>query len=156
MMRRYHALVKLLVLGCLVVVQQVDAQGLRDPTVPPPAAGLSTAPMESRVPDFGSDAFSVIVRDGRPYLVQGSLLYGQGQQIGQTRIERITETAVWLREDGVLRKESLFPGIQLRVLPSNAVPPGGPSTSSKTALPSAACARIYSHCSSQKIEKSAP
>ncbi|MBC7681141.1 MAG: hypothetical protein H7172_02310 [Ferruginibacter sp.] len=147
---------KLLVWGCLVAVLQVDAQVLRDPTVPPPATGLSASPMASRAPDFGSDAFGVIVRDGRPYLVQGSLLYGQGQQVGQTRIERITETAVWLREDGVLRKESLFPGIQLRVLPSNALPPGGPSAPPKTALPSAACVRIHSHCSSQKIEKFAP
>lgn len=156
MMRRCHTIVKLLGLGCLVALQQVEAQGLRDPTVPPPATGLSASPMEARVPDFGSDAFSVIVRDGRPFLVQGSRLYGQGQQVGQTRIERITETTVWLREDGVLRKESLFPGIQLRVLPPNALPPGGPSAPSKTALPSAVCARTHSQCSSQKIEKSAP
>ena len=160
MMRCCHATAKLLVLGCLVAVQQVDAQGMRDPTVPPAAVGLGATPMEARARDFESDAFSVIVRNGQPYLVQGSRLYGQGQQVGQTRIERITETAVWLREDGVLRRQPLFPGVQLRVLPSNTLPftssPGASSAPLKTISPGAACAPIYSHCSRQEIEKYAP
>lgn len=156
MMQPSFAILKLLVLGCLAVVHQVDAQGVRDPTVPPPAANQTAAATDARVSDFGSDATVVIVREGRPYLVQGSRLYGQGEHIGQTRIERITETSVWLREDGVLRKQPVFPGIQLRVLPLNALPPASPSATLKTVLPSAGCAVNRSHCSSQKIEKSAP
>lgn len=160
MMHRCHAMVKLLVLGFLVTVHQVNAQGVRDPTVPPAVAGLGAAPMEGRMPEPGPDAFGFIVRDGQPFLVQGSRLYRQGQQIGQMRIERITETAVWLREDGVLRKQPLFPGVQLRILPLKTLPFGSPSGASSAPLntisPSTACALMHSHCSSQEIEKSAP
>ena len=148
MICRCQALAKSLVLGCLAALLQVNAQGMRDPTVPPAVAGLSGAQTEVRAPDFGIDIVAVIVREGQPYLVQGSRLYGQGQKVGQTLIERITETAVWLREDGVLRKQPLFPGIQLHMLPSNALSPAG--------SPRPSCAQINVHCSSQKIEKSAP
>ena len=160
MMGRYRTLAMSLLLGGMVAALQVNAQGMRDPTVPPAAAGLGAATTGVQAPDFASDISSVIVRDGRRYLVQGSRLYGQGQQVGNTRIERITETAIWLREDGELRKQPLFPGIQLRVLPSNALPPAK-STSNlsaplKTISPIAACALIHSHCLNQEIEKSAP
>ena len=142
MICRCQALTKSLLLGCLVAALQVNAQGMRDPTVPPAVVGLSGAQMEVRVPDLGIDTFGVIVREGQPYLVQGSRLYGQGQKVGQTLVERITETAVWLREDGVLRKQPLFPGIQLRVLPPNALLPAD--------SPSPSCAQINAYCSSQK------
>ena len=134
MMRRYRAIAKWLVLGSLVVVSQVDAQRLRDPTTPPAAVGSGTETGDVRLPDTQFDAPSVIVRDGRPYLVQGGRLYGQGQQVGQTRIERITETAVWLRDGGVLRKQPLFPGVQLQILQSKTLPSAGPFGASSAPL----------------------
>jgi hypothetical protein len=35
--------------------------------------------------------------------------------LGQARIERISETEVWLREAGQLKKISVFSGVQRRV-----------------------------------------
>ncbi len=61
---------------------------------------------------------SVIVRNGRPYLVVGTRLYAAGEKLGQARIERITETEIWMREGGVRRKVPLFVGIQRRAASS--------------------------------------
>jgi hypothetical protein len=55
---------------------------------------------------------AVLVRQGVPYLVVGTRLYARGQKVGQARIERITETEVWLREAGLVRKIQVFGGIQ--------------------------------------------
>jgi hypothetical protein len=46
----------------------------------------------------------------------GSRLYAQGQKMEQTRIERITETELWLREGSELKKLPQFPGVERRVL----------------------------------------
>ena len=66
---------------------------------------------------------SVLVVDGQPYLVVGTRLYAQGQQLGAARIERITETEVWLREGRSLRKISNFVGIQRRSVTTTAPAP---------------------------------
>lgn len=82
----------------------------RDPTVPPQEAGAATG--TSAKNPWGSDGMNVIVRNGKPFLVVDTRLYAPGQKVGQFRIERITETEVWLREDKVLRKIPRFTGIQ--------------------------------------------
>lgn len=110
-------LARTLLLGWLLAMPLglVNAQSLRDPTLPPAAAGLAaTGPGASDE----QAAMGVIVRDGRPYLVVGTRLYAQGQKLGQARIERISETEVWLREGGVLRKVPQFAGIQRRMVTS--------------------------------------
>lgn len=109
------SLARTLLLGWLLAMPLglVNAQSLRDPTLPPAAAGLAaTGPGASDE----QAVMGVIVRDGRPYLVVGTRLYAQGQKLGQARIERISETEVWLREDGVLRKVPQFAGIQRRMV----------------------------------------
>jgi hypothetical protein len=55
---------------------------------------------------------AVLIRDGKPYLVEGTRLYAVGQKIGGYRIERISETEVWLRGSDGLRKVPRFNGIQ--------------------------------------------
>jgi hypothetical protein len=93
---------------------QVDAQGLRDPTVPPAEARVANPATAGQVLTAEPGAMTIIVRDGHPYLAIGTRLYARGQKLGLARIERITETEVWLREDGVLRKVPQFPGIERR------------------------------------------
>jgi hypothetical protein len=96
----------------LFALDPVAAQGLRDPTLAPKkfveagsnSAGLFQGPEP--------DALTIIVRNGRPHLVIDRLFYAEGEKIGEVLIERITETEVWLRTGGVLRKVSQFPGIQ--------------------------------------------
>ena len=89
-----------------------QAQALRDPTVPPAGAGLASPALDAKSGGVAPGAMTIIVRDGRPYLAVGTRLYAQGEKLGQARVERVTETEVWLREGGVLRKIQQFPGIQ--------------------------------------------
>lgn len=108
-----------LVLALFFLWGQVEAQGLRDPTVPPAEAGLASPAPGGRMEP---GVMTIIVRDGRPYLAVGTRLYAQGEKLGQARVERITETEVWLREGGVLRKIQQFPGIQRSIVKSSTIP----------------------------------
>lgn len=88
-------------------VTMAFAQEMRDPTVAPgtPSAmpGLATA---------GSEGMTVLVRDGKPYLVVGTRLYGVGDTVGIMRVDRITESEVWLHDGRTLIKAPRFAGIQ--------------------------------------------
>lgn len=105
-------------LGLAVAVQWLPiathAQAQRDPTVAPASAGLASAAATGQpsAPAAESNPMTVIVRDGRPYLVVGTRLLAQGQKLGAARIERITETEIWLREGRVLRKIQRYPGVR--------------------------------------------
>lgn len=89
----------------------VHAQALRDPTLPPPEMGFGSGGRADAGP-LGREGMAVIVRDGKPFLAVGTRLYAPGQKVGSARIERITETEVWLREGKALRKVPRFAGIQ--------------------------------------------
>ena len=99
---RIHGLALGVALLCGVgLTGPVSAQVARDPTVAPlPAVGASGAVQPEK--DYG--ALTVIVRDGRPLLVVGTRVYRQGQMLGNARIERISETEIWLREGQLLLK----------------------------------------------------
>ena len=118
------AMIKTVALSCSLGVALLgwaggaDAQSLRDPTVPPAAAGLSSPDRAAILSGIEPGAMTIIVRGGRPYLAVGTRLYAQGQNLGQARIERIGETEIWLREGGVLRKVQQFSGIQRRTVTS--------------------------------------
>lgn len=99
-----------LLMGLLLGV--AGAQSLRDPTLPPLDAGVAVTPNAARSLSFDSSATTVIVRNGRRYLAVGTRLYAPGEKLGQARIERITETELWLREGGVLRRLPFFDGIE--------------------------------------------
>ena len=90
------------------------AQALRDPTVPPPLVGPSGLNEAGQPAAVQPGVVAVIVRHGVPHLLVGTRLYAQGQKVGLARIERITETEVWLREAGALRKVHVFGGIERR------------------------------------------
>jgi hypothetical protein len=107
-----------------------QAQTLRDPTVAPAAAGLT--PVDASHPDSAkSTGMALLIRDGVPHLLQGTRLYTVGQSLGQARIERITETEVWLREAGQLQKIPLNGGVRRR--PAAApVAPGKPTVAPVT------------------------
>ncbi len=100
-------------------VAEAQAQGRRDPTAVPIEARLSGPASGGKALLVEPGAMTIIVREGRPYLAVGTRLYAPGQMLGQTRIERISETEVWLREGGVLRKLSQFSGIERRTVKSS-------------------------------------
>jgi hypothetical protein len=88
----------------------VTAQSLRDPTQPP-GSGVATS---GGAPRASQGGWSVIVVDGRPHVAVGTRLYAEGQMLGRARVERISETEVWLREGKVLRKVPLYAGVLRR------------------------------------------
>jgi len=90
------------------------AQTLRDPTLAPPEAGGSVGDPALKSP-LGDEGMAVVMREGKPYLVVGARLYAPGQKVGQLRIDRITETEVWVRDGGELRKVPRFAGIRRTV-----------------------------------------
>ena len=100
-------------------VGPTQAQGRRDPTEAPAEARLSGTAAGGKALLVQPGAMTIIVRDGRPYLAVGTRLYAPGQKLGQARIERISETEVWLREGGMLRKLSQFSGIERRTVKSS-------------------------------------
>jgi hypothetical protein len=93
------------------------AQETRDPTRPPPGA-TAQAPEAAKADGSSSllEGTAVVVRDGKLYLASGTRLYAVGQQIGPNKIERITETEVWLRNGNQVQKIQRFEGIQRRAV----------------------------------------
>ncbi len=102
----------LLLLGLLSL--SAGAQSLRDPTQPPGADAVGPATAARS----GTPGWSVIVVDGRAHVAVGTRLYAEGQMLGRARVERITETEVWLREGRALRKVPLYAGVQRRSVPA--------------------------------------
>lgn len=105
---------RLFCLLCLsLAVTALGAQSLRDPTLPPGSGmGGGAAPARS-----SPGGWTVIVVDGRRHVAVGTRLHAEGQMLGRARIERITETEVWLREGRNLRKVPFFTGVVRRSVP---------------------------------------
>jgi hypothetical protein len=112
----------LALLPLIFLLEGARGQALRDPTRPPSEAGLTSAEPGAKALRVEPSAMTIIVREGRPFLAVGTRLYAKGEKLGQARIERIAETEVWLREGGVLRKVSIFSGVQRSTVKSTPVP----------------------------------
>lgn len=78
----------------------------RDPTVAPPQTNV-TGPVAG-----GVEGMTVMVRDGKPYLVVGTRWYATGDKVGVMRVDRISETEVWLHDGVKLIKVPRFAGIE--------------------------------------------
>lgn len=131
----------------LLGLEPLNAQGLRDPTLPPAPTGLANPVTGEKSLSSDRGPLTIVVREGRRYVVLGTRLYAQGQRFGEARVERISETEVWFLEKGVVHKVSRFPDILRRsaapvaALPVCASPTRSPIPSS--ALPQgAACADL--------------
>jgi hypothetical protein len=88
------------------------AQVARDPTLAPPEVG-SAADLASPA---GAEGMTVLMRADKVYLVVGTRLYAPGDTVGAFRVDRITETEVWLRDATKLVKVPRFIGIERKSL----------------------------------------
>ena len=120
----------LLLAALLLLGGAVQAQ--RDPTVAPPQAGLNAASNSTTAPPATLNADAVVRVDGKAFLVVDGRLLAPGQSDGSTQVERITESEVWLRRDGVLHKLTRYPGV-LRQPPSRVAACALPATTSPRA-----------------------
>lgn len=106
----------LLALFCMQVSAVFAQEGERDPTRPPAAveAPADAAPNGADKSTAGIGT-NVVVREGKPFLVVGTRLVAPGQSVGDGKLERITETEVWIRNASGLQKISRFAGVQRTV-----------------------------------------
>jgi hypothetical protein len=95
-----------LVLVALGGGMPVSAQEGRDPTIAPGETAAVQAPA------VGVEGMTVLVRDGKPYLVVGTRLYAVGDKVGAMRVDRISESEVWLHDGRALLKVPRFAGIE--------------------------------------------
>ena len=92
---------------------------MRDPMVPPlsiarpAAANLETGgPAEPPPPPR-----QLLTVDGRRYVVDGRRRLGVGDSLGSTRIERITDSAVWVREGNTVTRLPFYAGVVKQNVP---------------------------------------
>jgi len=136
--RQLVVILSVLLITSLVRIQ---AQSLRDPTVPPVDARHDRGSPDGSSTIAQSGSIAIVVRNGKSFLVLGTRLYAQGEKFGSATIERITETEVWLREGGVVRKVPQFSGIQRRNV-STAVKPTCAPRASAISSAAATCLSI--------------
>ena len=90
------------------------ADELRDPLQAPAMARPAMAPGAAPVSAADIPIQHIVAIDGRFFLVVGGRRLGVGARLGEARITRIDETAVWLTEAGVTLKRSLFAGVDIK------------------------------------------
>ena len=102
---RHHLGLTMLALCMQLAATPVQAQPDRDPTVAP---GESQATPQMPA---GVEGMTVMARDGKPYLVVGTRWYAVGDKVGIMRVDRISETEIWLHDGVKLNKIPRFAGI---------------------------------------------
>ena len=101
-------------LGILLLAAASGQAQQRDPTRAP---DMEAAPQgHGRLPDLGELGLAVLARDGQLYLASGTRLYAVGQTVGGYRIERISETEIWLKKGKELQKIPRYSGVIHRAL----------------------------------------
>ncbi len=105
---RFSVCAVALALGCALAAQAALAQ--RDPLQPPPEA-RPPLPAATGSATNSTDSASALSAprhlmsvDGRRYVVIGTRRHGVGELLGSARIERIDDSAVWVREGGTLQR----------------------------------------------------
>ncbi len=136
--RNPHGLAWAAALGLAVTVLPAVAQNapaLRDPMVPPlsiarPAANPGVLDATAEPPPTPQQLLTV---DGKRYVVDGRRRLGVGDALGGTRIERITDSAVWVREGHTVTRLPFYGGVVKRTL--SPLPPPAPAARSGTKTP---------------------
>jgi len=82
----------------------------RDPTVPPP--GFGAQPSAARAPVDAFRPEHLVIVDGQRYVMWRGGRYRAGDTVQGVRIERIEESAVWVRTADGSRKLPLYAGIE--------------------------------------------
>ena len=101
-----------LALSMLICMPLAHAQNTaRDPTVAPGETAGVASPATA-----GAEGMTVLIRDGKPFLVVGTRQYAPGDTVGTMRLQRITEKEVWFHDGRALIKVPRFAGIERKAL----------------------------------------
>lgn len=144
----------------LAVQAQTPPQALRDPTLAPVAAaaagGLGDGAWSGAELPLQLSGSNVVVRNGKPMLVVGSRLVAPGQTVESYKLERITETEIWLRDASGITKVPRFSGVQRRVLMPQCPAPKTAVAPKKSVKKSTPGQRTMAHPLSPKTGAGAP
>ena len=123
-----HCVLLSLVTPTAMCAWATTAVPLRDPTQPPAAFGATgrsvRLPLEVLRPE------QLVTIGGVIYLVWNGRRYKVGDTIEGARLERISESEVWLKSAGSVRKLPVFAGVEKRA-PDSGVS-NNPSTRAST------------------------
>ncbi len=138
-----------------------EPRSLRDPTLPPfstaasapaaasaaPAAAASSARADgsARLPQH------IVVVDGKHYVVDGGRRRGVGDAFGSARIERIEDSAVWVREGAALRRLPMYGQAVKRSTGAEPAPKAPPTAAPALATDDAAVRRRNSTLSRNSL-----
>jgi len=86
----------------------------RDPTRWPAALQAPAASAANAAANTLPTPQQIMIVDGKAWLVIGSRRYGVNDKLGDARIQRIEESAVWLRDAQGVHRLPLFEGVQVR------------------------------------------
>lgn len=108
-----------------------NAPALRDPMVPPlaiarPAANPGAADVAPEPPPTPQQLLTI---EGRRYVVDGRRRLGVGDALGGTRIERITDSAVWVRDGNTVTRLPFYGGVVKHTVVN--APPAAPAVPSR-------------------------
>lgn len=117
----FHSLALATALGAGLAALPATAQNasaLRDPMVPPlaiarPAANPGAVDVTPEPPPTPQQLLTV---DGKRYVVDGRRRLGVGDALGSTRIERITDSAVWVRDGNTVTRLPFYGGVVKRTV----------------------------------------
>ncbi len=126
-----------LLLGALGAAT-AQAQALRDPMLPPPAARAATAAVTPAAPADAASAPAVrhlLVMGEQRYVVDHGRRRAVGDLLGGARIERIDDDAVVVRQGTKQLRLPLYAGV---VKQAPAAPAPAPKPEARTALAGAA------------------
>ena len=100
-----------------LAVTDVSAQStaLRDPTQPPPGYGAPAAPAREREAVESFRPEHLVTVDGQRYVMWRGNRYRAGDTVQGVRIERIEESAVWVRTAEGSRRLPLYAGIEKHI-----------------------------------------
>jgi hypothetical protein len=147
--------------NALVAQAQTSPLPQRDPTLPPASVGADLAG-DGSTPAVALplrvNGSNVVVREGKPFLVVGSRLVAPGQTVESYRLERITETEIWLRDASGITKVARFAGVQRQAASTQCVakPPVTPPSAKKPAKKALPAKRATAHPPPSKTGAAAP
>jgi hypothetical protein len=114
-----------------------NVPALRDPMVPPlsiarPAANAGAADVVAEPPPAPQQLLTV---GGRRYVVDGRRRLGVGDALGSTRIERITDSAVWVRDGSTVTRLPFYGGVVKRTVVDTPAPAAAAPSRRRSPLP---------------------
>jgi hypothetical protein len=113
-----------------------NAPRLRDPMVPPLAiarpANAGAADVAAEPPPAPQQ---LLTADGRRYVVDGRRRLGVGDALGGTRIERITDSAVWVREGSTVTRLPFYGGVVKRTVVDTPTPAAAATSRRNSPVP---------------------